>query len=543
MIATITRTVDLTNGLAITIDEYGDNSEGTAVLVLHGGAGPHSVAGFATALSEHVHVIAPTHPGFDGTPRPDRCDTVVDLAVAYLDLLDTLDLTDVMVVGNSMGGWIAAEMALRDTHGRLGALTLLNALGINADNPAELVDTRGLTVAELGRLAFHNQATRLSPATLDDRQQATMAANGQAVAIYGGEAFTHDPKLRARLHRVTVPVLVVWGEQDGIATVKYGRTYADSFAHGHFVSVPDAGHFPHVEQVGLTLKAIGDFVDTVVKKAAPDHVTRTVDLDGLPLTIDEYGDNSEGTAVLVLHGGAGPRTMAGLATALSEHVYVIAPTHPGFDGTPRPEWADTIADLADAYLDLLDTLDLTGVMVVGNSIGGWIAAEMALRDTRGRLGALTLLNAVGINPDNENDLVDVRVIPPAEISTLSFANPAFRPDFASFSDAQRAGMAANQKTLATYAGEAFTHDPKLRRRLRHVTVPVLVVWGEQDGIATVKYGRTYAGSFAHGHFVPVPDAGHFPHVEQTGLTLQAIGDFVDTVVKPVEPASQAPMSA
>lgn len=261
--------------------------------------------------------------------------------------------------------------------------------------------------------------------------------------------------------------------------------------------------------------------------------TRTVTLaNDLSLTIDEYGDNSDGTAVLLLHGGAGPRTVAGLAAALSEHVYVVVPTHPGFDGTPRPEWADSVADLAEAYLDLLDTLNLTGVMVIGNSVGGWIAAEMALRDSHGRLGALTLLNAVGITPDSEDDLVDVRVVPPAEISTLSFANPAFRPDFSSFSDEQRAAAAANQRTLATYAGEAFTHDPKLRRRLHRVTVPVLVAWGEQDGIATAKYGRTYAESFRHGHFVPVPDAGHFPHIEQAGVTLQAIGDFVDNVVKP-----------
>ena len=60
----------------------------------------------------------------------------------------------------------------------------------------------------------------------------------------------HDPKLRRRLHRVTVPVLVVWGEQDGIAPVAYGRGYADSFPNGHFAPIPDAGHFPQIEQLG-----------------------------------------------------------------------------------------------------------------------------------------------------------------------------------------------------------------------------------------------------------------------------------------------------
>ncbi|QMU77246.1 alpha/beta hydrolase [Streptacidiphilus sp. PB12-B1b] len=262
--------------------------------------------------------------------------------------------------------------------------------------------------------------------------------------------------------------------------------------------------------------------------------TRTLDLpNGLSLTVQEDGADSRGSGVLLLHGGAGPRSVAGLAAALSEHVYALTPTHPGFQGTPRPPWCDTVADLAVAYLDLLDALDLTGVMVVGSSIGGWIAAEMALRDTRGRIGALTLLNAVGIHTEAaEEPVVDVRTLTPAQISRLSFADPALRPDFASFSDAQRAATGANQAALATYAGAGFSHDPKLRGRLHRVTVPVLVAWGEQDGIAGPAYGRAYADAFPHGRFVPVPGAGHFPHIEQPGPTLGAIGTFVDTAVKP-----------
>ncbi|MCA1217506.1 alpha/beta fold hydrolase [Streptomyces sp. 8L] len=268
--------------------------------------------------------------------------------------------------------------------------------------------------------------------------------------------------------------------------------------------------------------------------SASTSSTRTIDLaHGLSLTINEYGTDSEGTCALLLHGGAGPRTMTGLATALSEHAYAIAPTHPGFDGTPRPRWADTIADLAEVYLDLLDTLGLREVAVMGNSIGGWIAAEMALRDTKGRIGSLVLLNAVGIHAvRKENEVVDARVLAPDELSKLSFANPALRPDFRSFSAEQRAQMAANQQALATYAGEAFTHDPKLRGRLHRVSVPVLVVWGEEDGIAPLTYGRGYAAAFPEGRFLPVPGAGHFPHIEQPERVLDAIGDFAGIGAKP-----------
>ena len=91
---------------------------GQPFLVLHGGAGPQSVATFAQILAEkdRNRVLTPTHPGFGGTPRPDELNSVAALAVLYRDLLDDLELEDVTVIGNSVGGWIAAEMALLHSH-------------------------------------------------------------------------------------------------------------------------------------------------------------------------------------------------------------------------------------------------------------------------------------------------------------------------------------------------------------------------------------------------------------------------------------------
>ncbi|MER7973791.1 alpha/beta hydrolase [Streptomyces sp. NPDC096080] len=264
---------------------------------------------------------------------------------------------------------------------------------------------------------------------------------------------------------------------------------------------------------------------------ATARTTRTVDLPHGPrLTVDTYGTATGRAPVLLLHGGAGPRTMSGLAAALCGHTLAVAPTHPGFDSTPRPDWCDSVADLATVYLDLLDELDLTGVLVVGNSVGGWIAAEMALRDTRGRVGALTLLNAVGVHAERPADqVVDPRTLPPAEMTRLSFADPAFRPDFAAFTDEQCAVAAADQRTLAVYGGPAFSHDPELRGRLHRVTVPVLVLWGEEDGIATTAYGRGYADAFPDARFVAVPGAAHFPQIERPVETVHAIAGFADSV--------------
>ena len=260
-----TRIITLRNGLNITINEYGTPGDGTGALVLHGGAGPRSVAAFAATLSQHAYVVVPTHPGFDGTPRPDSTDTVADLATAYLDVIEALGLHSVMVIGSSIGGWIATEMGLLDNRGRLSALVLLGSVGIKPDHPLEIVDTEAISPAEFFRLAFHNPDLRPDPGALSDEQWEVIAANQRTVAVYAGKPYMHDPKLRGRLHRVTLPVLVIWGEQDGIVPPAYGHALARSFPRVVFRSIPQAGHFPHLEQPGQVLGALGDFVDTEVK--------------------------------------------------------------------------------------------------------------------------------------------------------------------------------------------------------------------------------------------------------------------------------------
>jgi len=238
--------------------------------------------------------------------------------------------------------------------------------------------------------------------------------------------------------------------------------------------------------------------------------------DGLTISVDDQGD---GTPILLLHGGGGFGTVAGFAAALAGSARVLTPSHPGFDGQPRPEWTDTIADLAIAYLDLLDRLDLRDVVVIGNSAGGWLAAEMALHDNHQRITGLVLLNAAGI----PGDIADANTMSPAEFLSLAWRTP---PDLTALSDEQRAAMAANQQALRVYAGDPYCHDPKLPHRLHRITVPVLVGWGEYDRVITVDYGREYVSMFPHAQFEVIADSGHLPQVEQPERTLEIIQKFV-----------------
>jgi pimeloyl-ACP methyl ester carboxylesterase len=145
--------------------------------------------------------------------------------------------------------------------------------------------------------------------------------------------------------------------------------------------------------------------------------------DDLELTIDQQG---KGRPVLLLHGGGGPPSMGSLPSALSQEFEVIAPVHPGFAGTPRPDWYDGIDDIALSYLQLLEQRDLRDVLVVGSSVGGWIASEMAVREHE-RISGTVLLNAVGINVDGI-ELADFFSLTPQEVMTYAFHDPAAAPD-------------------------------------------------------------------------------------------------------------------
>jgi len=237
----------------------GDMGAGRPILMLHGGGGIGTVLGLSQALASTARVLLPTHPGFDGTPRPAHLNSVVDLARFYLKLLEALELDDVLVVGSSIGGWIAAEMAIAGGS-RIGGVVLINAVGI--DVPGEPVtDVSGLSRPELMRLASHNpELVMASAPPVTPQRLANLATNAAALAAYDNGAAMMAPGLRERLTGVAAPALVLWGESDGIASIAYGKAYAAAFANGKFELVSEAGHLPQIEQPARTLQQIERFI-------------------------------------------------------------------------------------------------------------------------------------------------------------------------------------------------------------------------------------------------------------------------------------------
>lgn len=247
----------------------------------------------------------------------------------------------------------------------------------------------------------------------------------------------------------------------------------------------------------------------------------------LPLTVTDQGT---GRPYLLLHGGAGPHSMAGLAGALAPTGRTLVPTHPKFEGQPRPEWFRSIADLATAYLALLERLDLHEVVVVGNSVGGWLAAKIGLRASP-RVAALVLLNAVGLDPTPASGpIADLFALPPAEQAAHIFHDPTpFARALVPASPEAAAVLAANQQALRVYGGEHVTYDPRLRTRLPHLRVPTLVLWGESDRIVTPAYGQQFADLIPHAQFALLPQAGHLPQLERLADVVAHLHDFCQTL--------------
>ncbi|GGS67797.1 alpha/beta fold hydrolase [Streptomyces griseoviridis] len=241
----------------------GDPASRTA-LVLHGGGGPQTVAPLVGHLAASLHAVAPTHPGWDGTPRPDSLTSVADLAAGYLARLLDHGERDVVLVGSSIGGWIALEMAVRAAHderyaGLIGAVIDIDGVGavVEGEPAADFfaLDARGLAEA-----AWHDpERGYRDPVLLTDGQRAIQQANGRTMAVVAGRSMS-DPTLLGRLGAVDVPTLVVWGESDRIVTPAYGRAVADAVPGARFTEIRGAGHLPHLEAPDATWAAIDPFL-------------------------------------------------------------------------------------------------------------------------------------------------------------------------------------------------------------------------------------------------------------------------------------------
>ena len=233
---------------------------GPQILVLHGGDGPIHRLPFADRLAERYEIIEPVHPGFAGTPIPEHFDNLQDLIFLYLDLIDHLDLEDTILMGFSMGGWAAAEIAAINTQ-RFSKLVLVDSVGIKVGGPfdRDIADVFAISAEEHMRISWHDPSNAPNTKTMTDDELLIFASDRIAHGLYTWEPFMHNPKLPYRLHRIGIPTLLIWGEGDQVVPPSYGEAFRNMIPDARMVVIPDAGHSPHVEQPEAFVNHFVDF--------------------------------------------------------------------------------------------------------------------------------------------------------------------------------------------------------------------------------------------------------------------------------------------
>jgi pimeloyl-ACP methyl ester carboxylesterase len=247
---------------------------GRPTVLLHGGAGPpfvylHSTLGeslrwlpFFQSWARHFTVYVPTHPGFGASGGFEQIDGIEDLAFHYVELFDALGLDEVILGGVSLGGWIAAEFAVRWPE-RVKKLWLSGTPGLWLDEQPLPDLFRVMAQPEpLRRLLFHDPQHYLAKEIIQDEPDDERRLAGyQAMTALARVIWDrpYDPKLPARLHRVRCPVLLLWGGNDRLVPPAYAEAWRKHLPQAEVKLIGGCGHLAMFEQEAEFVEALTRF--------------------------------------------------------------------------------------------------------------------------------------------------------------------------------------------------------------------------------------------------------------------------------------------
>ena len=252
----------------------------------------------------------------------------------------------------------------------------------------------------------------------------------------------------------------------------------------------------------------------------------TITLAGIEIELFEGGS---GIPLLFLHGAQGFMPSQPYVGLIASRRRLIAPSHPGFGRSGLPLWLDSVDDIAHLYLELMDRKGLDRVDVVGCSLGGWLAAEIATKSPE-RIGKLVLVGPVGVKvgPPDKLDIPDIFAMSQDKVARLVFHDlEKGRLDFASMSDEDLTTIARNRETTALLTWEPWMHNPKLGHRLHRVSAPTLFIRGASDGLVSQFYVDGYAKLIPDAQVTTIAAAGHAPQLEQPEEFARAVIDFLE----------------
>jgi pimeloyl-ACP methyl ester carboxylesterase len=237
---------------------------GEPLVYLHGAGGQPTWDPFMDMLAEDYTVYSPVHPGWPGSEGLDNLEDVIDMALFYLDLFDALGLNDINLIGNSIGGMFAAEIAALG-RSYVRRLVLCEPAGIWLDEHPVL-DFFAATPEDLAKALYFDpekiaaQTPQIDP---EDKEATAQAMLDRQMAGAAAAKFVWpiwDKGLRRRIHRIKMPALIVWGENDGLVSPVYGAEFQRLIPGSKLVVMPETAHVPMTERPEEFVGIVRDFL-------------------------------------------------------------------------------------------------------------------------------------------------------------------------------------------------------------------------------------------------------------------------------------------
>ena len=252
-----------------------------------------------------------------------------------------------------------------------------------------------------------------------------------------------------------------------------------------------------------------------------------VELAGISMQLIKGGS---GAPLLIIEGEMGHHGWLRYHDALAQKHTLYIPAPPGFGKSPQVDWMRNVRDTAGVLLEALDDMDLGPVDLMGFSLGGWLAAEMAAMSP-GSFNKLILVAAAGIRPPT-GEIFDMFVVTAKEFMVAEFLDPATTPEFERICPDEPSPELMEQWEVAREAASRLSWRPYMHyfgmpglvRRLKNL--PTLIVWGRQDPIIPLSAGQLYHESIKGSRLVVLDGCGHHPEMEKTDEFVRVVGGFL-----------------
>jgi len=249
--------------------------------------------------------------------------------------------------------------------------------------------------------------------------------------------------------------------------------------------------------------------------ATTDYHEHSITVGGAKI---RYLKGGAGRPLVALHSVEGNLGWLRCYDDLARHFTVYVPTHPGFAGSDRPEWLESFMDLARFYLWILQELDLGKATLLGHSMGGWIAAEVAVMSPQA-VDRLVLVDAAGVRP-KKGEITDIFLHGSEGTRQLSFHDLKQVADYELLfgrkpAPEEREAQVINREAAVRYCWKPYMHDPSLPELLPRLRgIPTLVVWGREDRIVPLECGELYQKAISGARLEVIDHCGHFPQLEK-----------------------------